>query len=63
MGDFRKKISCRLNSREKNSSKEIPGYLPTLEKKYLSWLVMLKKKILHRCMSGKKILSLEIWEK
>ena len=32
IGDFRKKISCRLISRGGNSCKEIPGYLPTLNK-------------------------------
>ena len=57
IGDFRKKISYRLNSRRKNSCKEI--YLA--KKKFLHW----KKYIFNgeRCwgkksyMSGKKILS------
>ena len=44
MGDFWKKISCRLISRRKHSCKEIPGE-KTLKKKYLSWLIILKKNL------------------
>ena len=33
-----KNISCRLISREGNSFKEIPGYLPTLNKSSLHCL-------------------------
>ena len=32
------------------------------EKKNLSWCIILEKKILHLCMSGKKTLSPEVWE-
>ena len=44
MGDFWKKISCRLISRRKNSCKEILGE-KTLKKKYLSWHIILKKNL------------------
>ena len=42
-GWFLEKISCRLISRRKNSCKEIPG--KTHWKKYLSWLIILKKNL------------------
>ena len=50
MGDFRKQIPCKLISKENISRKKIP----TLKKKNLSWCIILEKKILHLCMSGKK---------
>ena len=53
MGDSEKNISCRLISRGK---KILQGN--TWRKKYLSWRIMLGKN-LHRCMSGKRILSPE----
>ena len=57
MGDFRKKIPCKPISKENISRKKIA----TLKKK--SFMVYNSgKKILHLCMSGKKILSPEVWE-
>ena len=53
MGDFRKKILCRLISREKNYCQEIPGEKNTTLKKYLSRRIKLEN-ILHRCMTGKR---------
>ena len=55
MGDFRKKISCRLISRRKSSCKEVPGHKKFLHWKNISFMEYnAGKKILHRCMSGKK---------
>ena len=52
---FGKKISCRLISRGKKPCKEIPrGKNSCTEKKYLSLCIILEKKVLHCCMSGKK---------
>ena len=64
MGDFRKRnLSCCPISRERISCKEIPGERNILylkKNEHLSWLIILEK-ILHRCRSGKQILSSEIW--
>ena len=55
IGDLGKKISCRLISRGKKPCKEIPR-----GKKFLHWktslslCIILEKKVLHCCMSGKK---------
>ena len=52
---FGKKISCRLISRGKKPCKEIPRGKKILHwKKYLSLCIILEKKVLHCCMSGKK---------
>ena len=51
--DFKGKHFLQENTWGKNSY---------TEKKNLSWCTILKKKILHLCMSGKKILSPEVWE-
>ena len=52
---FGKKISCRLISRGKKPCKEIPRGKKFLHwKKYLSLCIILEKKVLHCCMSGKK---------
>ena len=59
MGDFRKKISCKPISKKNISRMKIP----TLKKKNLSWCIILEKKILHLCMSGKKMILLEVWKK
>ena len=52
--DFKGKIILQGTIWEKNFSDE---------KKNLSWHIMLVRKILHRCMLGKKILSPEVWER
>ena len=66
MGNFRKKyrVSCRLIS----MGKSLQGYTwekyPALKKNIsLMKYIMLKKKILHRYMSGKKFLTPEVLEK
>ena len=52
---FGKKISCRLISRGKKPCKAIPRGKKFLHwKKYLSLCIILEKKVLHCCMSGKK---------
>ena len=52
---FGKKISCRLISRGKKPCKEIPRGKKFLHwKKSLSLCIILEKKVLHCCMSGKK---------
>ena len=52
--DFEGKKSCNYVSGEKISY---------TERKYRSWHIMLKKKILHRYMLGKKNLTPEVWRK
>ena len=59
MGDFRKKNILQADFKEKHFSHE-NSYT---EKKNLSWCIILEKKILHLCMSGKKMILPEVWKK
>ena len=61
MGDFRKKISCRLISGggEGGGGELVRIYLRKIS---LVTYIMLKK-ILHRYKSRKKFLTPEVWEK
>ena len=55
--EFQKKIFCSTEFERKKACKEVTGKNNILHwKKYRSWRIMLKKKILHRYMSGKKFL-------
>ena len=55
--EFQKKIFCSTEFERKKACKEVSGKNNILHwKKYRSWRIMLKKKILHRYMSGKKFL-------
>ena len=62
IGYFRKKISCTLISREKILVRKYLAKKILHWKKYLSWHIMLEK-ILHYCMSGKKMFHQRFEEK
>ena len=57
MGDFRKKMSCRLIFEGKNSCKEIPAKKIPIMKKISFKAYKAGKKILHRCMPGKNSIT------
>ena len=58
MGDFRKKISCRLISRRKKLARKYLGKIIFCTEKKISLMTYnAEKEILHRYMSGKKILT------
>ena len=62
MGDFRRNI-LQTDFEENNSCKEIPGgKFPAPKTQYLSWLIILGGKILHRCILGKTSFSRSLEE-
>ena len=54
------KISCRLILKETNSCQEIPGEKNSYAEKIPFMAYNAGKKVLHRCLSGKNILSPEV---
>ena len=61
MGDFRKKMSCRLIFEGKKSCKEIPAKKIPIMKKYLSRRIKLEKKS-YTVVCREKILSPDFGE-
>ena len=63
MGDFRKKMSCRLISGGKKHANKFRGKNILHWKKYRSWRIMLKKNLTPLYVREQISYSREVWEK